>query len=105
MRLTNKKSSRSTNKKNLVSFDNEDVKFYHFLIVISCPTSGPVGAVVITQAYTGYMTDAKEQSVFNAVERSCYDNELETGFRHEIKACGSLGWCLDHAKYLGIDLQ
>jgi hypothetical protein len=96
---------RSTNKKNLVSFDNEDVKFYNFLIVISCPEAGPVGAVVITQAYTGHMNDAKEQSMFNAVERGCHDSDLETGFRHEIRACGSLGWCLNHARELGIDLQ
>jgi hypothetical protein len=96
---------RSTNKKNIVSPNNKDINFYHFLIEMTCPEAGPIGAVIITQAYTGNMTDSREQAMFNAVEYSCYHNEQKSGIRHAIRACGSREWCLNHAKDLGHSLH
>jgi hypothetical protein len=93
--------TNSTNKKNLVFPGNEDINYLYFLIEITYPGVGHVGAYMVDQAYTGRLSDRKEESLWNQVNASCHIKGARSGSVHTIRACGSLSWCLRHAREQG----
>jgi hypothetical protein len=93
-----------TNKKNRVFSGNDVINYHYFLVEISCPDYGHVGAYLVKQAYTGSMTDRKESALWNRIEEDCHQYGEKTGLRYQIRACGGRRWCLDTAMNNGYPL-
>jgi hypothetical protein len=89
-------------QKNRVFPGNKNIHYWYFLIEVSDPQMGHIGCYLCEQAYTGYMSDRKEASLWGAVAAQCSMNSAKTGLVYRIAAFGSRKFCVDHAREFGM---
>jgi hypothetical protein len=93
--------TNSTNKKNFVHPSNKRVNYLYFLVEVHSPFVGHIEAFIVDQAYTGPLSERKQESLANQVNASCHMKASRTGLRYSVRACGSRAFCLEYAREQG----